>query len=221
MTVMRLHDREPVQKHYRQRQAMFLCRLRRQMTKIGFGQSQNYIRLEILNGLVQGPRNRQRPDKIFVISDPRSQSRPEAALSQSVDEIGEPQGCMHQKVVGKVSVAGNVQFKRIPLHQVPMQHDENTAIIFGRNNANEQNATFCCHRELGGNRGMPVRPPMLLAIVAKSQAVCFFIQKASSSDLELTASAISKHRDKANAASSSHSAGRNTPHPACRWSESY
>ena len=55
---------------------------------------------------------------------------------------------------------------------------------------------------LDGNRGMPVRPPMLLVIVAKSQSVRFFIQQEGSSDLELTASAISKHRDKANAASS-------------------
>jgi hypothetical protein len=43
---------------------------------------------------------------------------------------------------------------------------------------------------------------MLLAIAAKSQSVRFFIQKESSSDLELTASAISKHRDKASGASS-------------------
>ena len=56
---------------------------------------------------------------------------------------------------------------------------------------------------------------MLLAIVAKLQSVRFFIQKESSSDLELTASAISKHRDKANAASSSHNAGNNIPPFSC------
>jgi hypothetical protein len=53
-----------------------------------------------------------------------------------------------------------------------------------------------------GNRGVPVRPRMLLAIVAKPQSVRFFIQKESSSDLELTASATGVHHGKACAASS-------------------
>ncbi len=68
---------------------------------------------------------------------------------------------------------------------------------------------------LGGNKVMPVRRPMLLTIVVKITLSPFFIQKESGSDFKLTASAISKHHGKADAASSSHNAGNNIPLFSC------
>ena len=62
--------------------------------------------------------------------------------------IWETQWGMHQQVFSKICVAGDVQFKWITLDQLPVHDDAHTAIIFGRHNAYEQNATFCCHREL-------------------------------------------------------------------------
>ena len=108
MAVVRFHDGEPIQEHSRERQSVFLCRFRCQVAKTGFGQSQNHIRLKIQNGLVQRPWNRQRPDEVFIIRDPRAQSWPEPGFSQSVNGIRQTQLRMHQQSVGKIGVARNV-----------------------------------------------------------------------------------------------------------------
>jgi hypothetical protein len=36
---------------------------------------------------------------------------------------------VHEKIVAKIRVAGDVQFKRATLHQLAMHHDAHTAII--------------------------------------------------------------------------------------------
>ena len=53
---------------------------------------------------------------------------------------------MHKKVIGKVCVAGDVQFKRTTLHQLPVHDDAHTAVVAGRHDAHEQNADFQPHQ---------------------------------------------------------------------------
>ena len=90
----------------------------------------------------------QRPDEIFVVGDPVGQAWAEPALPRSMDKIREPQGSMHEKVVSKVCVAGNVQFKRITLHQLAVHDNAHTAIVARRHDAREQDANFRRHRAI-------------------------------------------------------------------------
>ena len=93
--------------------------------------------LKRLHRLFQRSIGCQRPDEIFVVGDPCSQSRTEPALSQSMNEIRQPQLRMHQKFVSEVRVAGDVQFKRDSLDQLPVHDDAHTAIVSRRHDANQ------------------------------------------------------------------------------------
>jgi hypothetical protein len=49
----------------------------------------------------------------------------------------QPERGMHNKVIGKVRVTGNVQFKRISFYKMPVHHDAHAAIASWRRNARE------------------------------------------------------------------------------------
>ena len=148
VTVMTFHDWKPVEKESCQRYSVPLCRLASNVTQSTFGERKYHFGLEFLHCLFQRFIGCQRPDQIFVVGDPWGQPWTEPALSQPIHEIRQSQRCMYEKAVIKVRVAGNVQFKWITLDQLPVHDDAHTAIIFGRHNAYEENATCCCHREL-------------------------------------------------------------------------
>ena len=112
-------------------------------------------------------------DEIFIVGDPRGQPRAEPALPQSMKKVRQLQLRMHQKVIGKVGVAGDVQFKRIVLHQLPVHHNAHTAIVFRRYDAYQQNTIFGRHWELPNNsvRGIEVVLKAFLGIVVEIQTV--------------------------------------------------
>jgi hypothetical protein len=55
-----------------------------------------------------------------------------------MNKIWQSQLRMHKKVVGKIRVASDVQFKGISLHEHPVHDDAHTAIAARRNDTNEQ-----------------------------------------------------------------------------------
>jgi hypothetical protein len=103
------------------------------------------LRLETLHRLLQRVIRCQRPDKIFIIRDPRSQSGTESALSQSMNKVWQPQLCVYHKSFGEVCVAGDVQFKRASVDKVPVHDDAHATIVSWWHNADQQNATFNRH----------------------------------------------------------------------------
>src|SRR5439155_13160218 len=116
------------------------------VTQSTFRQSKDHVRLKTLHRLFQSSIDCQRPDEIFIVGNPRGQPGAEPALSQSINKIRQPQRCMHKEVVSKVRIAGNVQFKRRALHQLPVHDDAHTAVVAGRHDAHEQNADFQPHQ---------------------------------------------------------------------------
>src|SRR5881397_3274165 len=108
------------------------------VTQPTFCKSKDYVRFEMSHRFFQRCIGCQRPDEVFVVREPRSQSRTESALSQSMNWIGQSQRRIHQKAVLKVSVTGYVQFEWISLHQMPVHDDSYATIVPWRNNAYEQ-----------------------------------------------------------------------------------
>src|SRR5947208_9533169 len=87
MTVMTFHNRKPIQKKSCQRQSVPFRRFSSDLTQSAFCKSKNYVRFEMLHRFFQSSIACQRPDKILVVRDPRSQSRTESTLSQSMNQI--------------------------------------------------------------------------------------------------------------------------------------
>src|SRR5438034_4230200 len=142
VTVVTFRHRKPVEEKPCQRQTMPLRSLSSDVTQPTFCKSKDYVRFELLHRFFQRFIGCHRPDKIFVVRDPRSQSRTESALSQSMNQIRQSQSGMHQETVLKVCVAGHVQFEWISLNQMPVHDDAYTAIVPWRNNAYEQHRHF-------------------------------------------------------------------------------
>jgi hypothetical protein len=62
-----------------------------------------------------------------------------------MNKIWQPQLCVNHKSFSEVCVAGDVQFKRASLDQVPVHDDAHAAIVSWRHNAYQQDATFNRH----------------------------------------------------------------------------
>jgi hypothetical protein len=122
-----------------------LCRLASDLTQSTFGERKYYFGLEFLHRFLQRVISCQRPDKIFIVDDPRSQLRSESALSQSMNKIWQPQLRVNHKSFSEVCVAGDVQFKWASVYEVPVHDDAHPTIVSWWHNADEQNARFNCH----------------------------------------------------------------------------
>jgi len=148
VAVVTFHDGKPVEKESCQRYSVPLCRLASNVTQSTFGERKDYVRFEMLHRLFQSSIGCQRPHEVFVVLDPWRQSRTESALSQTMNKIWQPQLCVNHKPLSKICVAGDVQFKRASLDKVPVHDDAHTTVVSWWHNADQQNATLCCHREL-------------------------------------------------------------------------
>src|SRR6266511_3853664 len=117
------------------------------VTQSAFSQRKHDMRLETLHCLFQRVIGCQRPDEILIIGNPRGQPRAKPALSQSMNEIRQPQLRIDEEVVGKVCVAGDVQFKRITLHQLSVHNNSDATVVPWRNYADQKNSRFhdLCH----------------------------------------------------------------------------
>ena len=56
---------------------------------------------------------------------------------------------MHQQPIGKISIAGDVQFKRIPFHQMPVHDNPHAAVVVRRHDAYKQNSRPPIHQLTG------------------------------------------------------------------------
>ena len=112
--------------------------------------------LETLHRLLQHFIGRQRPDQIFIVGDPSRQPWTEPALSQPINEIRQSQRCMYEKAVIKVRVTGNVQFKWITLHQLPVHDNAHPEVVLRGHNAYQQNPTFGRHPTASLGNGVPL-----------------------------------------------------------------
>src|SRR5439155_25309390 len=115
------------------------------VTQSTFGERKYHFGLEFLHRLLQHVISCHRPDKIFIVGDPCSQSRTESALSQTMDKVWQPQLCVYHKSFSKVCAAGDVQFKRASVDKVPVHDDAHATIVSWWHNADQQNATFNRH----------------------------------------------------------------------------
>jgi hypothetical protein len=107
------------------------------VTQSTFGERKYHFGLEFLDRFLQRVISCQRPDKIFIVGDPRSQSRTELALPQTMDKIWQPQLCVNHKSFSEICVAGDVQFKRASVNKVPVHDDAHATIVSWRHNTNE------------------------------------------------------------------------------------
>jgi hypothetical protein len=86
-----------------------------------------------------------------------------------MNHIWQPQLCVYYKFVSEVCVAGDMQFKRASLDQVPVQDDAHAAIVSWRHNAYQQNAMFNRHAAASSDtavvpKGPGVRQTLVVAI---------------------------------------------------------
>ena len=145
MTKMSFHRRKPIEKKSGQRQPAAFCCLSGTVTQSAFRQRNNDVWFEVFHCRFQSSTGCQRPDEIFVIGNPCGQSRTKSALPQPMNRTRQPEWCVHKKIISKVRIAGDVQFKRRTLHEHSMHDNAYPAVISGRHNAYQQNTRFGCH----------------------------------------------------------------------------
>jgi len=87
VAVVPLHHGKPIEKQSDQRQPVPLCCLSSDVTQPTFCQRKDHVRLEILDRRLQCGVSHERPDKVFVIDDPRCQSWTEPAFSYPIDKV--------------------------------------------------------------------------------------------------------------------------------------
>src|SRR5947199_56643 len=115
------------------------------VTQPTFGKRKYDFGLEFLYRFLQRVISCERPDKIFIVDDPCTESWTESALSQSMNEIWQPQLRVNHKSFSEVCVAGDVQFKRTSVDKVPVHDNAHATIVSWWHNADQQNATFSRH----------------------------------------------------------------------------
>jgi hypothetical protein len=64
-----------------------------------------------------------------------------------MNKVWQPQLSVYESV-NEVCIAGDVQFKRASVDQVPVHDDAHATVVSWWHNADQQDAAFCCHREL-------------------------------------------------------------------------
>src|SRR5882724_13721604 len=101
---MTSHYGKPIKKKSRERQPVALCRFSGTVTQPAFRQRKNDVWFESFHCRFQRCVGCQRPDEIFVVSDPCCQSRTKSALSQPLKRTSQPEWRMHQQIISKVRV---------------------------------------------------------------------------------------------------------------------
>lgn len=158
MTVVRRHNRKPIEKQDCQGDFVSSGRSCRHLAETRFGERENDIWLEIDDGRLEGAIDGKRPDPVLVVLDPFRKKRPKARFTEPFEKVGKFEAGVDQQVVGKVRVAGHMQFKGIPFDEVPVHDDPDTAVISRRNDADEENPQFLLRQSHILVAGLDQRP---------------------------------------------------------------
>ena len=108
VTVVTSHHGKPIEKQSHQRQMVPSCCFSRNVTQPAFRQRKDHVRFEILDDRFQRGLSCQGPDKVLVIGGPCCQSRSEPAFSHPIDKVRQPERRVHQIIVDKVCLTGDV-----------------------------------------------------------------------------------------------------------------